>query len=53
MGYFVHALVSYRNNKWDSPFVGSDTIQTLVDRNQTILKIRFSEEMDRALNQFI
>lgn len=53
MGYFINALVSYRDNEWESVYIGSDAIQTLVDPQQTVLKVRFSEEMARALNQFI
>lgn len=53
MGYFVHGLVSSTNNKWGSFFAHCDTVHTAVDSDQTILKIKFSKEMIRAMNQFL
>lgn len=53
MGYFVNGLVSSTNNKWGSFFAHCDTVYTAVDSDQTILKIKFSKAMIRAMNQFL
>lgn len=53
MGYFSYALLSHAGVGWISCFVGTEAIQVLVDVQKTTLKIRFSEEIARALNQFV